>query len=90
MAHLPCVSGMAKARQTENPNPCGATPVVAAAATATAAPLLLPTHLLHAAAQKDHIVLGTDNFFTNSRTKWDQYIGERPPRTRGVPGELSL
>lgn len=38
------------------------------------------------AAQKDHIILGTDNYFRSSQTKWDQHIGERPPRTRGVPG----
>ncbi|KAL0028269.1 hypothetical protein WJX79_006368 [Trebouxia sp. C0005] len=37
-------------------------------------------------AQKDHIILGTDNYFKCSQTKWDQHIGERPPRTRGVPG----
>lgn len=42
--------------------------------------------VLCCAAQKDHIILGTDNYFKSSQTKWDQHIGERPPRTRGVPG----
>ncbi|KAL3133825.1 hypothetical protein ABBQ32_008298 [Trebouxia sp. C0010 RCD-2024] len=37
-------------------------------------------------AQQDHIILGTDNYFKSSQTKWDQHIGERGPRTRGVPG----
>ena len=48
--------------------------------------LLCLTRLSLSAAQKDHIVFGTDNYFTSSLTKWDQHIGERPPRTRGVPG----
>ena len=39
------------------------------------------------AAIQDHIILGTDNYYTSPRTKWDQFIGERPPRTRGIPGQ---
>ena len=31
-------------------------------------------------------MLGTDNYFRCAQDKWDQHIGERPPRTRGVPG----
>ena len=46
----------------------------------------LQRHGWFPAAQKDHIILGTDNYFKCSQTKWDQYIGERSPRTRGVPG----
>ena len=49
----------------------------------------LQGHVCLPAAQKDHVILGTDNYFKCSQTKWDQHIGERPPRTRGVPGMRS-